>query len=152
MRTIVNIIVFSLVLAVLTSCGMQNPSLKKPQAEQQLTQDESQIRIDTVLAERAKKTAETVKGVRESTAVVINNEITIAVKASGFDRFRLKPIKAEVHDRVKEHNKDYNVYVTSDKKLFMQLQQIEQQIMGGQDKPHTDIKKKVNKINDDMRT
>ena len=130
---------------------MRNPSFKKPHPEQQINQDEKQIQINPELAERAKKTAETVKGVKESTAVVINNEISIAIKVSGFNRLRLKPIKVEVHDKIKEFNKDYNVYVTSDKKLFKQLQQIEKQINGPQEKSLTDIQKKVKKINKDIQ-
>lgn len=150
MKFILKVIVFSLILSVTVGCSTQNPSIKKPQPEQQLVQDEKQIQINTELAEKAKKTAETVKGVKESTAVVINNEISIAIKVSGLDRLRLKLIKVEVHDKIKEFNKDYNVYVTSDKKLFKQLQQIENQIRGEQDKPLIDIQKKVNKINKDM--
>jgi len=150
-KTILRVIVFSLILLITAGCGTQNHSFKKPQPGQQLIQDEKQIQINTDLAEKAKKTAETVKGVKESTAVVINNEISIAIKVSGFDRLRLKPIKAEVHDKIKEFNKDYNVYITSDKKLFKQLRQIENQIRGEQDKPLIDLQKKVNKINKDMQ-
>ncbi|MFA4884623.1 MAG: YhcN/YlaJ family sporulation lipoprotein [Desulfotomaculaceae bacterium] len=150
MKIILKVIVFSLILSVTAGCSMRNPSFKKRHPEQQINQDEKQIQINPELAERAKKTAETVKGVKESTAVVINNEISIAIKVSGFDRLRLKLIKVEVHDKIKEFNKDYNVYVTSDKKLFKQLQQIETQIRGEQDKPLIDIQKKVNKINEDM--
>lgn len=150
MKIILKVIVFSLILSVAAGCGTLNSSLKKTQPEQQLSQDEKQIQINTELAEKAKKTAETVKGVKESTAVVINNEISIAIKVSGFDRLRLKPIKVDVDDKIKEFNKDYNVYVTSDKKLFKQLQQIENQIREEQDKPLIDIQKKVNKINKDM--
>ncbi|OPX91290.1 MAG: Stage V sporulation protein AD [Pelotomaculum sp. PtaB.Bin013] len=74
-----------------------------------------------------------------------------AIKVSGFDRLRLKPIKEEVHNKIKESNRDYNVHVTSDKKLFMQLQQIENQVNGPQEKPLTDIQKKVMKINKDIQ-
>ncbi len=150
MKIILKIIAFNLILSMMAGCSTQNPSFKRPQPELQLIQDEKQIQISTDLAEKVKKTAETVKGVKESTAVVINDEISIAIKVSGFDRLRLKPIKVEVHDKILEFNKDYNVYVTSDKKLFKQLQQLENQIRGEQDKPLIDIQKKVNKINKDI--
>lgn len=124
---------------------------KKQQPQQQTEQDEKQIQFNPGLAEKAKKTAETIKGVKESTSVVMNKEISIAVKVSGFDRLRLKPIKKEVHEKIKELDKSYNVFVTSDKKLFMQLQQIEKQINGPQEKSLTDIQKGVNKIKEDMQ-
>ncbi|OPX85478.1 MAG: Sporulation lipoprotein YhcN/YlaJ (Spore_YhcN_YlaJ) [Pelotomaculum sp. PtaB.Bin104] len=128
---------------------MQN-SLKKPQPDQMVNQDEKQIQINLELAENAKKTAEAVKGVKESTAVVINNDISTAIKVSGFDRLRLKPIKEEVHNNIKELNKDYNVHVTSDKKLYMQLKQIEKQSSELQGESLTDILKKFNQINKNM--
>lgn len=150
MKIIIKVILlFSLVFSV--GCGTQNSPLKKPQSEQQMNLDEKQIQISAELAEKAKKTAETVKGVKQSTAVVINKDISAAVKVSGFDRLRLKPIKAEVHNKIKELNKDYNVHVTTDKKLFMQLQQIEKQINDPQEKSLTDIQKKVNNINKDIQ-
>lgn len=130
---------------------MMNSSLKKPQPEQQINQDEKHIQVNPELAEKAKKTAETVKGVKGSTAVAVDKDISVAVKVSGFDRLRLKTIKEEVHNKTKELNKDYNVHVTSDKKLFMQLQQIENQVNGPQEKSLTDIQKKLNKINKDIQ-
>lgn len=151
MRIILKVIVLSLILVVTAGCGTLNSSLRKPQPEQQINQDEKQIQINPELAEKAKKISETVKGVKGSTAVAVNKDISVAIKVSGFDRLLLKTIKEEVHDKIKELNKDYNVHVTSDKKLFMQLQQIEKQINGEQEKSLTDIQKKVNRINKDMQ-
>jgi len=125
-------------------------SLKKPQPDQRISQDESQIRINPDLAEKAKETARTVKGVQDSTAVVINKEISVAVKVGGFDRLRLKQVKSEVHEKIKAFNKDFNIYVTSDKKLFNQLQQVENQLKGAQEQSLLDIQKKVKVINKQM--
>ncbi|OPX85898.1 YhcN/YlaJ family sporulation lipoprotein [Pelotomaculum sp. PtaB.Bin117] len=151
MKIIPKVIVLSLILLMTAGCGTLNSSLKKPQPEQQMSRDEKQIQVNPELAEKAKKTAGTVKGVKGCTAVVVNKDISTAIKVSGFDRLRLKPIKEEVHNKIKELNKDYNVHVTSDKKLFMQLQQIENQVNGPQEKPLTDIQKKVIKINKDIQ-
>jgi hypothetical protein len=132
-------------------CSLQGESLQKAHPEQQAGLDEQQVQADTGLGEKAKKAAETVKGVKESTAVAFNQEITAAVKVSGFDRLRLKSIKRESHDKIKVLNKDYNVFVTTDKKLFSQLKQIEGQINASGQQELTEILKRVRKINRDMQ-
>lgn len=149
MKFMFKIIILSL-LMLTVGCSMQDSPLRKPQSEQQVSQDEKQIQINPELAEKAKGTARMVKGVKDSTAVVIDKEISIAINVNGFNRLRIKPIKEEVHNKIKEFNKDYNVYVTSDKKLFKQLQQIENQTNSPQEKQLIDIQKKVKKINKDM--
>ena len=118
---------------------------------QQESQGEKQISVDPVLSEKVKQAAKTVNGVEDSTAVVIDNEISAAVKVSGFNRLRLKSIRQEVHKKIKETGSDYKVNVTTDKKLFAGLQQIEKQISAGQAQSMTAIQKKVDKINKDMR-
>jgi len=149
MKFIVKVIILSL-LMLTVGCSMQDSPLRKPQSEQQVSQGEKQIQNNPELAEKAKGIARMVKGVKDSTAVVIDKEISISIKVNGFNRLRIKPIKEEVHNKIKEFNKDYNVYVTSDKKLFKQLQQIENQINSPQEKSLIDIQKKVKKINKDM--
>lgn len=148
MKTLIKVLFLS-ILIVTAGCGMQD-SLIKPQPDQRISQDEKQIQVDPDLAEKAKETARTVKGVQDSTAMVINSEISVAVKVGGFDRLRLKQVKSEVHEKIKTFNKDYNIYVTSDKKLFKQLQQVENQAKGAQEPSLPDIQKQVKKINKDM--
>lgn len=149
MKFMLKVITLSLLMLTI-GCSMQDSPLRKLQSEQQVSQDEKQIQINPELAEKAKGTARMVNGVKDSTAVVIDKEISIAIKVNGFNRLRIKPIKEEVHNKIKEFNKDYNVYVTSDKKLFKQLQQIENQTNSPEEKSPIDIQKKVKRINKDM--
>ncbi|MTI81035.1 MAG: sporulation protein [Firmicutes bacterium] len=138
-------IVVPMILAVcLCACTApaQKPEQFKPSKE---------INVDQKLAEQVKTIAKTVDGVEDSTAVVINNEISSAVKVNGFDRLFLKRIRQQVHSAIKKPNGDYVVQVTSDKKLFWQLQQIEKQIKSGENINLPKIEQKVNKINKDMR-
>jgi len=142
------VIVVILALSVVAAgCAMQAPAKN----QQQESQGEKQISVDPVLSEKVKQAAKTVNGVEDSTAVVINNEISAAVKVSGFDRLRLKSIRQEVHKKIKETGGDCKVNVTTDKKLFAGLRQIEKQISAGQAQSMTAIQKKVDKINKDMR-
>ena len=78
--------IFIFLLFMTVGCSTQNSFLKKPQPDQYISQDEKQIQVNTELAERAKETAENVKGVKKSTAVVINSEKSVAVKVSVFER------------------------------------------------------------------
>lgn len=148
MKTLIKVLVLA-ILIVTAGCGMQD-SLKKPLPDQKISEDEKQIQVNQELAEKAKETAMKVKGVHDSTAVVINKEISVAVKVSCFDRLRLKQVKNEVHEKIKVFNKDYNIYVTADKKLFKQLQQVESQIKGEQKQSLLDMQKKVKMINKGM--
>lgn len=141
------VIVVLLALSVMVAgCGMQAPAQKPQQS-----QGEKQVSFDPRLAEKVKQAAKTVKGVEESTAVVINDKISAAVKVSGFNRLRLNSIRQEVHRKINETSGGYKVNVTTDKKLFSLLRQIEKQISAGQVQSKTDIQKKIDKINKDMR-
>lgn len=134
-----------IVSMLLAGCGARDSGPKKTQS----SAAQNEVLLDLELAEKVRKSALTVRGVRESAAVVINDEISVAVKVSGFDRLRLNPIRGEVHKKTKELGKDYKVHVTSDKKLFTELQKIEGQIKDGTQSP-ADIQKKLKEINENM--
>ncbi|MFZ5597701.1 MAG: YhcN/YlaJ family sporulation lipoprotein [Bacillota bacterium] len=122
----------------------KKPVPDKSNREKSQTQDEAYPEI----AEKAKQTAVSVKGVRDTTAVVIDKEISLAVKVTGFDRLRLKKIKQEIHKKLEQEQPGHTIYITTDKKLFAELKKIESRITGGPVPP--DIKRRVDKINEDM--
>lgn len=150
MKTI-KVMVIIIILLLAAGCSLQNSPARKPRPQPQAKQDARQVHVDPGLAQKANETARTVEGVEDSTTVVINKEISTAIKVGGFERLRLKPIKEEVYKHLKEANKDYQVHVTSDKKLFTQLQQIEKQISDPRGEPLADIQQKVEKINNNMK-
>lgn len=145
MKSMMKVTAIILLLVLTAGCGMQGSPLKK-QTGQQANWSENSIEIDTELAQRAKETAGAIKGVKESIAVAVNRDVTIGVKVSGFDRLRLKAIKNEAHNKIKELNQDYNVHVTTDKKHFVQLKQIESRLSGAQEEAMTDVKSMFAKI------
>lgn len=148
MRAFLTAAVLSLLL-LSAGCAAQDSPSRQPQPE--AAQGTTEVRISPELAEKARETAKTVKGVEDSTAVAINHEISVGIKVKGFDRFRLKPIREEVHQKIKELNKDYTIQVTSDKKLFAQLQQIERQIKDQKAQSPAELQKRLKKINKDMQ-
>lgn len=149
MKTVLKTIILVLLLSVLAGCGAAEPA-KKPQAQN--SQDQQQVRVDRELATGVTNMAKTVRGVRESTAVIINSDVCAAVKVGGLDRFRLKAIREEVHKKLSAAlGSEYEIHVTTDKKLFSEIQKIERQLEGGKAGPPAEIKKKMDKINKDMQ-
>ncbi len=131
-------------LLLATSCGIQNPSAKKQPVNRE------DIVINHEIAAVAKQKAVAVKGVEEAAAMAIGKELSLAIKVSGLDRFRLQSIREQVHDTVKELDPNNNVFVTTDKKLFVRLQQIEQQGALAQEESLQEIGSEFKEIIKDM--
>lgn len=109
-----------------------------------------EISTDTALAAELERLAKQVEGVDDSVAVVLKRDISLSLKVSGFHRLRLKQIRNDVHHKVRERvGEKYQIHVTTDKKLFAQLLKIKQDI--GKGKLNTDLMKKFNKVNEDMK-
>jgi len=140
---VVVVVVVVMILMLLTA-GCAHQGYMQKQTSQK--SEDLSVLVDMALAERAREAALSVPGVKESTAVALNQEVTVGVKVTGFDRLRLKAIKNEVHNKIKAMADDHNVHVTSDKKHYVQLKQIEDQLSqpAGQDYPG--IFKRVDKI------
>ena len=146
------IILSIIIICALPACGTLNSPTKKPQQAQQGGQAQEQVQFNPELAEKVKETVKTVKGVEDSTAVVINKEISAAIKVTGFQRLQLKKIREEAYKQIKDANQGYTVRLTSDKKLFSLIQKAEGE---ARENPRGDkareIRQKVVKINQDMR-
>lgn len=146
MRFLAGLAVLMMLFGV--GCTMQNSPDKKPQAQQQQSSSEKVI-IDTELAGKAGETAKTVDAVEDSVAVVMDREISVAAKVTGFDRLRLKSIRKEVYGEIKKIAPGHKIHVTTDKKLFSELQKVDRQIQQGENP--AELKAKFEKINKDMR-
>lgn len=142
-------LILIMMLVCCTGCGLNTPA-QKPQDQSQEKQTKQEIKFDPQLAGNIKKEAKAVNGVQDSTVVVMNEEISAAIKVTGFDRLKLKSIKEKVHQKIKEANKGYTVRITSDKKLFSQLQKIEKQVQASPQKTPSEVQQQLQKINLDM--
>ena len=85
--------------------------------------------MHTELSEQVEVVARDVQGVKESTALLMNEQIAVAVKVTGFDRLHLQTIRQSINDHVEEIAPGYDVHVTTDKKLFAQLEMLKMQII-----------------------
>lgn len=101
-------------------------------------------------AERAEAIAKRVRGVDQSVAVVMDRQISVAAKVSGFQRFRLKAIRRDVHHQLKASFPDHEIHVTTDKKLFWELEKLKAKVDRGA-VSFRQAKQQVEKINQDMK-
>ncbi|MGE5416237.1 MAG: YhcN/YlaJ family sporulation lipoprotein [Acidobacteriota bacterium] len=134
-----------IILLLLMSGCSQSPA-KKPQ---DTSQHKTEVRIDPEYARQVKQAAKSVTGVEDAASVVIDREISLAIKVSGFPRLRLKSIKSQVAAKVRSLNKTYTSHITSDKKLFSELHKVENRINSGIE-DSARVKQDVEKINKAM--
>jgi len=89
--------------------------------------------------------------VDQAVAVVLKEDISVAIKVSGFDRLRLKQIKQETSDLIrKTAPQEYTVHITTDKRIFRDLSKVLSDIEanGGVATPKT--QDQLAKLNKDM--
>jgi len=133
-----------LLVALLLITGCSGPT-----ARQQAGAGGANVRFDAPAAQKVVDVAKTVPGVKDAAAVVMDRDILAAVRVTGFHRLRLKPIKADVGNRVQARYPGFRVEVTADKKLFVQLQTLAGQVNTGAFAP-AQVEQGVKKIEKEM--
>ncbi|MGE5403550.1 MAG: YhcN/YlaJ family sporulation lipoprotein [Candidatus Saccharibacteria bacterium] len=141
MKKIITILVMLMIVS-----GCSQPPAKKPQDS---SQHKTEVRIDREYANQVKEAAKSVKGVQDAASVVVDKDISLAIKVSGLPRLRLKSIKAQVAAKITSLDKTYTPHITSDKKLFSELQKIEKRINTGIE-DSVKVKQDIEKINKAM--
>lgn len=84
--------------------------------------------IDQTEADIAKQLILSMDEVVEVKGVNIEENIYIVAKVKQFDRFFLERIRALAHKKVKKRFPDANVHVSTDKKVFLELEKLEKKI------------------------
>lgn len=139
----------TLILMLCTAgCTLQNSPVQKPQTRQQQSLNKA-VPAEVELAGRAGDKARTVDAVKDSTAVVLGKEISVAVRVTGFDRLKLKTIRRNVHEKISQMAPGYQVHVTTDKKIFSELEKLQSRIQRGEAPDR--LKAELDKINKNMR-
>ncbi|MCD8502624.1 MAG: YhcN/YlaJ family sporulation lipoprotein [Bacillaceae bacterium] len=85
-----------------------------------------------------------VKGVSE------NKNIYLAAKVGQFDRFFLRSIRKDAHDKVKKRFPNANVHVSTDKKVFMELEELERKLSNNEI-DEKEFKKELKKVEEFMK-
>jgi ribosomal protein L22 len=136
--------IYFFIFLLLVGCGGQKAKLAQIQTTAPKT---FHADLSNFLGASAKKVA----GVDDAVAVVMDKEASVALKVTGFERFRLKPIKKEVSTRLKGYvSKDFKLRVTTDKKIYKELQRLKQDAEK-KNKPPIELTKQFKKIQKDLR-
>ncbi|WP_146160432.1 YhcN/YlaJ family sporulation lipoprotein [Desmospora activa] len=138
-----------IVFFIVTGCAQQSQEKLQPAAPHSIAakgNDDLQ-RMDT-----AKRLVRQDQRVDEATAVIVDHELSVGLKVSNFNRFFLKRIRKENHDRLKKQfPKPYQIQVTTDNKLFAELKKMESEQRKNPSYRTKAAQQKLKKINEDMK-
>ncbi|MBT6252482.1 MAG: hypothetical protein HOI84_04165 [Flavobacteriaceae bacterium] len=106
--------------------------------------------IDQSVANQAKEKVikeEEISGVK---AVNTDKELLLAVKVDHFDRLRLKNIEKKVKSDLEKAYPDHKIEVSTDSKMYLELEQLEKKLQKDKTKMKT-LKKEFDKIKSLMK-
>lgn len=84
--------------------------------------------IDQSVANHAKEKMITKDEITDVRAVNTDKELLVAIKVENFNRFRLKSIEKTVKSDLEKMYPNHKVFVSTDKKMFWELEKIEQRL------------------------
>uniref|UniRef100_UPI003670F6E5 YhcN/YlaJ family sporulation lipoprotein n=1 Tax=Nocardia halotolerans TaxID=1755878 RepID=UPI003670F6E5 len=84
--------------------------------------------FDQSIANQAKEKMITKDEITDVRAVNTGKELLVAIKVENFNRFRLKTIEKTVKSDLEKIYPNHKVVVSSDKKMFWELEKIEQRL------------------------
>lgn len=125
--------------------GCENPSLPQQPGPEKMIQG------DVNLAEKIKGQIESLSAIDESTVVVLKEDVSIGVKVTGFHRLQLNTIRREVQGIVKDIVPDHRIHVTTDKRLFRDLQTIERHLHANKGKVSSKTLEELKMIHQKMQ-
>ncbi|NEU31035.1 hypothetical protein GN156_09625 [bacterium LRH843] len=132
-----------LLVLLVTGCQAAEKDIKSLQLEDHSI-------VDQHYSDEAKKVILSMKEVTEVKGVNDENKIYLAPTVKHFDRFRLKEIRKAGHDSVKKRFPNATVHLSTDKKVFIELGKLEQQLKQKQiSKKH--FKEKLKKMEEMMK-
>ena len=133
-----------------TGCNGNQNQLDEDHNELAISQVHTSKPIDQSIANRAKEKIITKKEISDVKAVNTDKELFAAIKVDNFDRFQLKKIEKSIKSDLEKMYPNHEVIVSTDKKMFWELEQLEQKLQ----KDNTNmknLKKDFNKIKNLMK-
>lgn len=149
-KKIVNIVLFLIAcIGLCSGCtGNQNQSANNNDAN--IVKVHTSKPIDQSVANQAKEKVIKEEEISDVKAVNTDKELLFAVKINQFDRFRIKEIEKEVKEDLEKTYPDYNILVSTDLKMYLELEQLEQKLQKDKIKKKT-LKKDFDKIKSLMK-
>ncbi len=107
--------------------------------------------VDPLALEEAKDIAKKNRRVDEVAAVALKDELYVGLKVTNFNRLFLRSVRKDVHGRLREQFPNREIHVTTDSKVFGDLSQLEQRVRKDPWKDREGLRRKLDKIHEDMK-
>ncbi|CAK6481373.1 YhcN/YlaJ family sporulation lipoprotein [Peribacillus castrilensis] len=133
-------IIFLLLLIVIglgSGCNGKQNQLGDDNEDLSISQVHTSKPINQSVANQAKEKVIMEEEISDVKAVNTDKELLVAIKVDQFDRFRLKKIKKNVKSDLEKMYPDYKILVSTDQKMYFELDQLEQKLQKG----NTNMKK-----------
>lgn len=129
-------VLFILLLGLTTGCNhaldkeVQQETHKKTKKkeEPQLTKVSMEESFNQSISHDAKKRVLAMEEILEARAANSNTDLYVAVKPEHHERFQLRTLKSKIKKKLKKENPTFNVYVSTDQKIFILLDKLENKI------------------------
>lgn len=106
--------------------------------------------VDQSEADHAKKLVLAMDEVVAVKGVKVNDDFYIAPQVKHFARLKLDKIRKESFNKIKKEYPDANIHVSTDKKIFMELEKIENKLREKKISKEN-LEKKLKKLEEDMK-
>ncbi|MEY8750792.1 hypothetical protein [Alkalicoccobacillus gibsonii] len=137
------IFVWMICLLILTACGGAE-NIKS------LSDDEIIPVVSQSDMTKAKELVLQMEEVIDVRGIQYEHLLFLDPKVKQFDRLKLEHIRQEAFKRVKDEFPESKVHVTTDQKIYMELEKLEQQLADEKINAK-DLKKKLEKLEEDMK-
>jgi Sporulation lipoprotein YhcN/YlaJ (Spore_YhcN_YlaJ) len=138
MKYIINIcLLVGTVIILASGCTGNQNQLGDDNEDLSISQVHTSKPISQSIANQAKEKVIIEEEISDVKAVNTDKELLVAIKVGQFDRFRLKKIEKEVKSDLEKMYPDHKVFVSTDQKMFLELEQLEQKLQ----KDNTNMKK-----------
>jgi Sporulation lipoprotein YhcN/YlaJ (Spore_YhcN_YlaJ) len=151
-----NITKFKIFLLLLTiiglgsGCNENQNQLGDNNKDLSISQVHTSKPINQSVANQVKEKIITKEEISDVKAVNTDKELLVAIKVNQFDRFRLKKIEKKVKSDLEKAYPDHKILVSTDSKMYLELDQIEQKLQ--KDKTNMkNLKKDLNTIKSLMK-
>ncbi|HHY20674.1 MAG TPA: hypothetical protein GX525_02080 [Bacilli bacterium] len=138
-------LIFVFMLVALAGCNGA-----KSQSEIEVKPLGNYTAVDQSEAEKAKKHIIQMEEVIEVKAVTLEKDLYLAVKVKHFDRLRLKKIRQNGFRRLEKTFPKKTIHVSTDKKIFMELDKIEKELRKNSI-TKKELEKRLKKLDEDMK-
>ncbi|THG89173.1 hypothetical protein AJ85_19160 [Alkalihalobacillus alcalophilus ATCC 27647 = CGMCC 1.3604] len=140
-------IIMPLFVLIILMSGCQNTSTNEPMPQSLMVNN---VTFDQMKANESKKELMKMNEIIDVHAVSFEDKIYVAPKVKQFSRFRLKEIRKEGFDKIKAQYSEDEIHVSTDKKVYMELEKLEKE-MKDKSLKEKDLKERLKKIEEYMK-